>query len=52
MEDKRANWKECELCDNPDFLPGTVCGMADHAGEASHRLFSRNDGAAEMTGEG
>ncbi|KAF0096050.1 MAG: class II aldolase/adducin family protein [Puniceicoccaceae bacterium 5H] len=22
MEDKRADWKECELCDNSDFRPG------------------------------
>lgn len=27
MEDKRANWKECELCDNADFHPGTVCSI-------------------------
>jgi L-fuculose-phosphate aldolase len=25
MDDKRATWKECELCDNSDFQPGTVC---------------------------
>ncbi len=25
MEDKRADWKECQLCDNSDFHPGTVC---------------------------
>ena len=27
MEDKRANWKECELCDNAEFRPGTVCSV-------------------------
>ena len=25
MDDKRATWKECELCDNSEFQPGTVC---------------------------
>ncbi|MFT5123709.1 MAG: L-fuculose-phosphate aldolase [Candidatus Omnitrophota bacterium] len=27
MEDKRANWKECELCDNADFHPGVYCAL-------------------------
>jgi L-fuculose-phosphate aldolase len=27
MDDKRANWKECELCDNAGFQPGTVCSI-------------------------
>jgi L-fuculose-phosphate aldolase len=27
MDDKRATWKECELCDNSDFQPGTVCSI-------------------------
>jgi len=25
MFDKRADWKECELCDNSEFRPGVVC---------------------------
>ncbi len=25
MDDYRAKWKECELCDNSDFRPGVVC---------------------------
>ena len=25
MEDKRSDWKECELCDNADFHPGVMC---------------------------
>jgi len=25
MDDKRAQWTECQLCDNADFQPGTVC---------------------------
>jgi L-fuculose-phosphate aldolase len=29
MEDKRANWQECQLCDNADFSPGTVCQIPD-----------------------
>jgi L-fuculose-phosphate aldolase len=28
MEDARAEWKECELCDNPDFRPGSVCPVS------------------------
>ncbi|MFM2170077.1 MAG: class II aldolase/adducin family protein [Akkermansiaceae bacterium] len=31
MEDKRANWKECELCDNAEFRPGTVCSIGGPA---------------------
>jgi L-fuculose-phosphate aldolase len=27
MDDKRATWKECELCDNSEFQPGTVCAI-------------------------
>ncbi|MBU6327056.1 MAG: class II aldolase/adducin family protein [Verrucomicrobia bacterium] len=27
MDDKRATWKECQLCDNADFHPGTVCAV-------------------------
>lgn len=34
MEDKRASWKECELCDNSDFQPGVVCQIP-HDGAAS-----------------
>ena len=25
MDDKRAQWKECQLCDNAEFQPGAVC---------------------------
>jgi len=31
MDDKRANWKECELCDNAEFRPGTVCSIGGPA---------------------
>jgi L-fuculose-phosphate aldolase len=37
MEDKRKGWKECQLCDNSDFHPGTVCQVAP-AGGASAAL--------------
>ncbi|NIP97332.1 MAG: class II aldolase/adducin family protein, partial [Akkermansiaceae bacterium] len=33
MEDKRANWKECELCDNSDFQPGVVCQIPHSDGK-------------------
>ena len=29
MDDKRANWQECQLCDNAEFNPGTVCRIPD-----------------------
>jgi len=32
MDDKRASWKECELCDNSDFQPGTICQIPAVAG--------------------
>jgi L-fuculose-phosphate aldolase len=36
MDDKRANWTECQLCDNSDFNPGTVCRIPDQpAGSSS-----------------
>jgi L-fuculose-phosphate aldolase len=31
MDDKRAAWKECELCDNAEFQPGTVCQIPGSA---------------------
>ena len=31
MDDKRANWTECQLCDNADFQPGTVCRIPEPA---------------------
>ncbi|MDP0494848.1 MAG: class II aldolase/adducin family protein [Verrucomicrobiota bacterium JB024] len=27
MPEKRADWKECELCDNAEFRPGVVCQL-------------------------
>jgi L-fuculose-phosphate aldolase len=33
MDDKRANWQECQLCDNSDFQPGTVCRIPDGAAD-------------------
>ncbi|MBK1825839.1 class II aldolase/adducin family protein [Haloferula rosea] len=29
MDDKRKDWKECELCDNAEFRPGVVCQVPD-----------------------
>jgi L-fuculose-phosphate aldolase len=29
MDDKRAAWQECQLCDNAEFSPGTVCQIPD-----------------------
>ena len=31
MDDKRENWKECELCDNSEFQPGVVCANVPNA---------------------
>lgn len=27
MDDKRSEWKECELCNNDEFRPGVVCAV-------------------------
>lgn len=35
MDDKRSTWKECELCDNGEFRPGTVCSIGSPAPKAS-----------------
>ncbi len=35
MEDKRASWKECELCDNSEFRPGAVCNVSHDSGEGT-----------------
>jgi L-fuculose-phosphate aldolase len=32
MDDKRSTWKECELCDNSEFQPGTVCQIPGNPG--------------------
>lgn len=34
MDDKRANLKECELCDNSGFRPGFVASAAPQQGQA------------------
>lgn len=38
MDDKRANWQECQLCDNSDFMPGTVCRVSDSNPSGSGKL--------------
>lgn len=40
MDDKRANWKECQLCDNEEFRPGTLCRVpgASDTGASSGSL--------------
>jgi L-fuculose-phosphate aldolase len=43
MDDKRANWKECELCDNSEFRPGVVCQVTPAAGGSG---AARSDGGA------
>lgn len=49
MNDKREDWKECELCDNSEFRPGVVCSnltpgptrktSPSHSGEDSESLI-------------
>lgn len=34
MKDYRENWKECELCDNSDFRPGTLCTVPSQPASA------------------
>ncbi len=31
MDDKRASFQECQLCDNDGFAPGTICHVPDKA---------------------
>ena len=47
MDDKRASWKECELCDNSDFQPGTVCQIPG-AGAASNGNSALNPEAEKL----
>jgi L-fuculose-phosphate aldolase len=35
MDDKRSTWKECQLCDNADFNPGTVCSVGGPSASAT-----------------
>ena len=42
MEDKRANWKECELCDNSEFRPGAVCELPGSQAGNSRGEFDPN----------
>jgi L-fuculose-phosphate aldolase len=35
MEDKRKGWQECQLCDNSEFHPGTVCRVPEAAADGA-----------------
>ncbi len=49
MEDKRADWKECELCDNSEFRPGVVCQVPGGDGApVSNGEGGRNQDAEEV----
>ena len=48
MEDKRANWKECELCDNSEFRPGVVCAPSQGGAAAGGRGGQLNLEAEEV----
>lgn len=47
MDDKRSAWKECELCDNSEFRPGTVCQIPDRQGDATGNPSAKLDPEAE-----
>jgi L-fuculose-phosphate aldolase len=51
MEDKRANWKECELCDNSEFRPGVVCEIPHGAAAPSAGRGAHLDADAEAVVE-
>ncbi len=38
MDDKRKDWKECQLCDNTEFRPGPVCNVPDRTNSSSPGL--------------
>lgn len=46
MDDKRAGWQECQLCDNDEFKPGTVCEIPDQVNSSSSSV-SQLDPEAE-----
>ena len=48
MEDKRASWKECELCDNSEFRPGAVCTVPQNPLEGAAREQPLNKEAEEV----
>ena len=48
MEDKRANWKECELCDNSEFRPGAVCAVPQGAKGGGSEGADLNEEAEEV----
>ena len=48
MEDKRANWKECELCDNSEFRPGAVCAVPQGASGGESNGQELNKEAEEV----
>lgn len=45
MDDKREEWKECELCDNSDFRPGVTCSVpgADAVNPSAESVSSKQD---------
>lgn len=47
MVDPRESWTECQLCDNADFQPGTICRVADHEAEPTQNNRSAFDADAE-----
>jgi L-fuculose-phosphate aldolase len=47
MEDKRKGLQECQLCDNSDFSPGTVCNIPGNAGASAPSGGSSLDPGAE-----
>jgi len=47
MEDKRKGLQECQLCDNSDFHPGTVCNIPDNAGASAPSTGAGLDPEAE-----
>ena len=48
MEDKRADWKECELCDNSEFRPGVVCAVPQSAASGASGGGELNADAEEV----
>ena len=48
MDDKRASWKECELCDNSEFQPGTVCQIPAASGPSGSSSSTLNPEAEKL----
>lgn len=51
MDDKREQWKECELCDNSEFRPGVTCNVSPAPAQPGPVATDAMDDATELVRE-